>query len=51
MKKLTNIDILTLKGGFWKPFITGLTGAVGFFLGEDLSDVWNEGWNDPYGKD
>ena len=51
MKELTEFELISSKGGFWKTFLAGVTGAVGFVLGEDFTEVWNEGWNDPYGKD
>ena len=51
MKELTEFELISSKGGFWKTFLAGLSGAAGVLLGKDVGEIWKEGWNDPYGKD
>ncbi|WP_168797680.1 hypothetical protein [Neolewinella litorea] len=51
MKELPHDHLTAIEGGYFKALWAGLVGAIGFALGEDFEEVWNEGWNDPYGKD
>lgn len=51
MKNLQIDEQNQIKGGYIKAIWAGIVAALGFAFGRDAKEVWDEGWDDPYGRD
>ena len=51
MNIINKKELPTINGGWIDKLLKGMLAGIGFVIGKDVEEVWDEGWEDPYGKD